>query len=99
MTSQRQRRLIVREAAQFIRARRRDHRLQFALEVGEHLFVNVYRGNRAFYKRGGRTESKTIGKIARDRRVRIPPRKLYACIHTYLLSLQYKRVTNLPFPE
>jgi hypothetical protein len=99
MTTVAQRERIIREAIAFIEARKRYHKLRFALEVGEYLFEHVYRSDRSLFRSGSSPEVQTIDEIATDKRVEITRNKLYQCIHTYLLSLQYKRVTDLPFPD
>ena len=73
-------------AVAFIRERLRGNGLQFALEVGEYLFREVYGGDRGLFRNGGRQwQRETIQRIARDPRVRLDDSFLYRAIHAYLL--------------
>ncbi|MBI5488062.1 MAG: hypothetical protein HY905_12080 [Deltaproteobacteria bacterium] len=80
---------LVAAAVRFIQACLRRHGLQFALEVGEYLFRNVYHGDRTQFRSGGTAwQQDTIKRIARDRRVRLDDSFLYKCIHVFLLTGQ-----------
>ena len=83
-----ERRRVIDDAVRFVQERIRRHGLELALEVGEYLFFNVFRGDRALYRNGGTWTSNTIQRIARDPRVQVSDGFLYACIHAYLLVRQ-----------
>ncbi|MBI5500534.1 MAG: hypothetical protein HY907_09835 [Deltaproteobacteria bacterium] len=77
---------LVDSSVRFIQSCLRRHGLQFALEVGRHLFENVYRGDRARFRSGGTEwQRDTIKRIARDPRVRLDDSFLYKSIHVFLL--------------
>lgn len=80
---------ILRRAVRYIKERVRAHEFDFAMEVGDHLFNGLFRGDRRLYHRGGRWKRRSIQAIASDPRVRISEHKLYACIQTYLLVRQF----------
>jgi hypothetical protein len=90
-TESERRRLVV-KAVSFIRERIRAHQFEFAMEVGEHLFKGLFKGNRLLYHRGGTWKRRSILAISQDERVKISVDKLYRCIQTYLLVQQYGRL-------
>jgi hypothetical protein len=95
-----ERRRLLGEAARFIRERVRRHRFEFAMQVGEHLFKNLFKGDIDLYGRAGPWKDESIQAIARDRRVDLPHRQLYACIHTYILVTQHgENAPGLEVPE
>jgi hypothetical protein len=89
---------IIREAVEFIRERIEVHRLEFALEVGEHLYEGLFRGDMALYRYAGPWKERAITRIARDRRVGLEIDTLYMCIHTYIAVKLYQSATKAPIP-
>jgi hypothetical protein len=96
--SEAERRRRVRNAVKFIRERVKEHELRFALEVGEHLFANIYQGNRAYYRRKGPKED-CIALIAEDPGVEVSANTLRMCVRVYLLYQDTRSVRGLPVPE
>ncbi|MBI5501886.1 MAG: hypothetical protein HY907_16705 [Deltaproteobacteria bacterium] len=92
---------VVDAAVRFIAQCVRRHGLRFALEVGEYLFREVYRGNRASFRNGGlQWQRDTIQTIARDPRVGLESSFLYKSIHAYLLvGLAAQNVPADALPE
>jgi hypothetical protein len=89
----------VRRAVAFIRKRVHLHRKQFALEVGQHLFENIYLGDRAYFMRTGAKES-SIEQIASAPGVKVSANTLRMCVHVYLLVTdQRARNADLPIPD
>ncbi len=89
----------VRRAVDFIRKRVHLHRRQFALEVGRHLFENIYRGDRAYFMRTGKKDS-SIEQIASSPGVKVSANTLRMCVHVHLLVTdQQARDADLPIPE
>ncbi|MBW2262816.1 MAG: hypothetical protein JRG91_12645 [Deltaproteobacteria bacterium] len=86
-------------AVRFIRKRLHLHRKQFTLEVGRHLFENIYRSNRAYYRRTGAKET-SIAKIVASPGVKVSATTLRMCVHVYLLVTDHQaREPDLPIPE
>ncbi len=90
---------VIEAAVRFIEERAAHHSLAFAMEVGEHLFVNVYGSDPDLVARHDRMKGRSIASIARDPRVGMHPNKLYACIQCYLARTLYAGTTNAPVPD
>jgi hypothetical protein len=79
-------RTIIQEARRFVRARTKKTELEFALEVGEHLFKKLLLGRIELVRSTAPWKTRALERIAKDPRVRISEAKLRACIHTYLMA-------------
>jgi hypothetical protein len=81
----------IERAVAFIRKRVEVHRLELALEVGEHLFVNIFDSSVERAREAHRYKDESIQEIAADPRVPLDDDKLYMCIHCYLAYKRQKR--------
>ncbi len=91
---------IVAAAVRFIRKRLLMALHDFAMEVGEHLFKELFRGDRDLYRFGGPWKKQAISRIAGDPRVELADDVLYMCINTYMsVTLFQKRAPRLPVPR
>lgn len=89
----------VKRAVAFIRRRVHLHRKQFTLEVGQHLFENIYRGDRAYFRRTGKKDA-SIEQIASSPGVKVSANTLRMCVHVYLLVTDHQaREPDLPIPD
>ncbi len=79
---------IIDRARRFIGARTKKAELEFALEVGEHLFRKLLLGRIDLVRSTAPWKARALERIAKDPRVQISEGKLRACIHTYLLAEQ-----------
>jgi hypothetical protein len=90
---------VVAQAVEFIRKRAELHMHRFAMEVGEHLFGGLFKGDRELVLHGGAWKKRAIRRIARDPRVKISADVLWACVHTYMsVELFRKGAPELPVP-
>jgi hypothetical protein len=72
----------------------------FAMEVGEHLFKELFNGDRDLYRHAGPWKKRTIKRIASDPRVQLDDDVLYMCINTYMsVTLFQKKAPRLPVPQ
>jgi len=76
----------IEQAIAYIRKRVDVHRLELALEVGEHLFVNIFDSSVERAREAHRYKDRSIQAIADDPRVPLDDDKLYMCLHCYLAS-------------
>ncbi|MBW2264359.1 MAG: hypothetical protein JRG91_20530 [Deltaproteobacteria bacterium] len=74
----------IERAIKFIRERVEVHRLELALEVGEHLFVNIFDSSVKRAREAHRYKDRSIQSIAADPRVPLDDDKLYMCLHCFL---------------
>jgi hypothetical protein len=79
-------RTIIQQALLFIIARKKMTELEFALEVGEHLFKKLLLGRIDLVRSTAPWKARAMERIAKDPRVQISEGKLRACIHTYLMA-------------
>jgi len=93
-----QRRQVVAGAVRFIKNRIKLHRRQFALEVGKHLFENVYFGDRAYYERTGRKDL-SIERIASAPGVKVSANSLRMCVRVHLLTQELGRTPDSEIPD
>lgn len=80
---------VVERAIRFIRQRAKLHARQFALEVGDHLFDELYKGDARLFAAKGTWGREALTRIARDKRVDLSLDKLYMCIHLAILVRLY----------
>lgn len=91
---------VVENAVRFIERRLEHHRFELSMEVGEHLFRNLYKSDRRLLTGGGEWKKRAIARIAADPRVKVSCNKLYQCIHVYLLVEEFGRTApNLVIPD
>ncbi len=91
---------IVAEAVRFIRKRLLMALYGFAMEVGEHLFKGLFRGDRDLYRYGGPWKKQAIARIAGDRRVKLADDVLYMSINTYMsVAIFQQKAPRLPVPQ
>jgi hypothetical protein len=88
----------IREAVRFIRERLHFHRVEFARQVGRHLFENVYMGSVAYFTRKG-PKDESIEKIARGRGVKVSANTLRACVRYHLLTSEVRSQTPVEPPD
>jgi hypothetical protein len=89
---------IVAEAVEYIQARIDLHRYDFAMQVGEHLFTGLFKGDMALYRYAGPWKERAVTRIAQDPRVGLELDTLYMCIHAYLAVRTYEKTTDVPLP-
>jgi len=80
---------IVEEACEFIRARRRAHARGFGWEVGDHLFLEVYRGDEGYLRSRYQGKPDSIGDIARA--TGIPQSTLYVYVMAAVVRHKLKK--------
>ena len=85
-------------AIAFVRKRVEVHRLELALEVGEHLFVNIFDSSVERAREAHRYKDSSIQAIAADPRVPLDDDKLYMCVHCFLAYRQ-QRTYSKHVPE
>jgi len=85
----------IERAIAYIRERAEVHRLELALEVGEHLFVNIFDSSVAKARAAHQNKDRSIQSIAEDPRVPLDDDKLYMCLHCYLAHSQSRRHGHL----
>ena len=91
---------VVEIAVRFIEERRRAHRFEFAMEVGGHLFVSLFRGSKELLRSAWSGKDQALDRIARDPRVGLSVDVLDRCVHTYLLVKEFGRsAPDLPRPD
>jgi len=91
---------IVARAVRFIRKRIQMAVYYFAMEVGEHLFKGLFRGDRDLYRHGGPWKKSAISRIARDPRVKLADDVLYMSINAYMsVTIFQKRAPRMPVPQ
>jgi hypothetical protein len=92
-----QRRVVSRKAVEkairFVRKRIEVHRLELALEVGEHLFVNIFDSDLEKARAAHRYKDASIQAIAADPRVPLDDDRLYMCLHAFLAYQRQRRLT------
>ena len=87
-------------AVRFIRKRLLMALCGFAMEVGEHLFEELFMGDRDLYRYAGPWKKQAISRIAGDPRVKLDDDTLYMCINTYMsVTLLKKEAPRLPVPR
>lgn len=77
-------RRIVQDAVDFIRRRQHDHTRMFGVEVGEHLFTELYCGDEAYVRRIDPTKIDSPADISRE--TGIP----YSTLYLYLVAAMVK---------
>lgn len=87
-------------AVRFIRKRLLMALYGFAMQVGEHLFEELFKGDRDLYRYAGPWKKRTIKRIASDPRVQLDDDVLYMCINTYMsVTLFQQKAPRLPVPQ
>ena len=90
---------VIERAVVFIRERVRLRSLEFALEVGEHLFRELYRNDLDLYHHAGRWSDRTLTRIAQDPRVNLSLYILSNCIQCFLAVREFGRTApSTPVP-
>ena len=88
----------IQRAVTFIRGRAAAHSSALYLEVGEHLFENLYRGEMRFYRAKGSWGRTALARIAGADGVEFSLDQLYAAIHYHILTNLYRRTADRPPP-
>lgn len=90
---------IVARAIRFIRKRAELHAFEFAMQVGEHLFTGLFRGDPMLVRAGGAWKRDSLRRIAADERVDSSEQKLAMCVHAYLAVTRFQRhARDVPLP-
>ncbi len=89
----------VERAVRFIQQLERETEHGFAMDVGGHLFNDLFRGNLDLLRSTNRWKSVALRRIAADERVDVSAGELEACVKTYVLATRFPDKKQQPAPR